>query len=349
MARLFERNGRWGIDFINPNGRRIREMVSEYREAAEAKLKQTEVDIARGIYVKNKMKAIKFSDFVEEFLKNYIYLENRRPKNSEGRIRKIAVWFKGKYLHEITPRTIRQYLSQVKEVSKPATVNRHLSMLRCFFNRAIEWGILDGVNPTKGIKKLPELNERHFSMTDEQRENLLAQFPKDQKLQRLAVLTALFTGLRWSEVMSLRWERVNSGSFIDFNRNVIVVHSSNTKGKKAREIPMCYRLQCELFDLKKQSQYEYVFANPETKKPFNNIRKAFLSAVKKAGLRGMTFHSLRHCFGSRMIAANVNGQVLQQLLGHSSYRMTQRYCLIEADQFQSAINKIDLQSTQNPV
>jgi len=341
MGTIFYRGRNWGINYTDPNGKQVRRMISEYKETAERVLKKIEMNIIEGRYLdKKKVISVLFEDFVEEFLVNYVYLENRHPKNREGLIRKMAECFKGKSMHQIDIRMIRQYLTQKLTESKPATVNRHLSMLRCMFNRAIEWKIIDGENPTKGIKKLPEDNERCRWLTDKEQAFLLSHC---HGITRVIVMTALQTGLRWNEIMNLKWSQSPKSNYVDFDNNTIVIHSTWSKAKKSRYIPLSYSLRCELLTLKKKTaQSEYIFLNPRTGKPFNNIRRSFNRAVKEARLEDLKFHDLRHVFASQLVRKGVDLYVVQQLLGHSSPKMTQRYAHIRPDQLKTAIEEIDL-------
>lgn len=344
MGTLFLRGNRYGISYIDPNGKQVRRMISEYKETAQRVLRKIETDIVENRYLdRKKVDSVLFEDFLEEFLTNYVYLENRRPKNREGLIRKIAKSFRGKYLQEIDTRMIRQYLAKKLEESKPATVNRHLTILRCFFNRAIDWKILDGENPTYGIKKLPEDNERCRWLTNREQAFLLSHC---HGITRIIVVAALQTGLRWNEIMNLKWSQSPKSNYVDFDNNVIVVHSTLSKSRKPRFIPLSAYLRCEFEVLKKTAQGEYIFANPKTLKPFNNIRRSFLRAVNSSGLQGLKFHDLRHVFATNLVHKGVDLYVVQQLLGHSSPKMTQRYAHIRPDHFKTAIEEIDLQNTE---
>ena len=344
MGKLFFRGNKWGINYTDPNGKQVRRIISEYKETAERVLKKTEMDIIEGKYLdKRSIKSVLFEEFIEEFLENYVYLENRRPKNREGLLRKIAKSFNGKSLNQIDTRMVRQYLTGLLNVSKPGTVNRHLTLLRCFFNRAIEWKALDGENPTKGIKKLPEDNERCRWLTDKEQAFLLSHC---HGITKVIVTTALQTGLRWNEIMNLKWSQSPESNYVDFDNNVIVIHSTWSKSMKSRFIPLSYALRAELVFLKKFVHGEYIFANLKTGKPFNNIRKSFRRAVKNAGLKDLKFHDLRHVFASRLVQKGVDLYVVQQLLGHSTPKMTQRYAHVQPDHFKSAIREIDLQHAE---
>lgn len=344
MGTLFQR-GKWGINFIDPDGRQVRRIISEYREVAEAALKKIEMDILLGRYCdKDKNKSMPFEEFVDEFVRNYVNLENRRPESQLGRIKVVKEHFKGQSLNEIDTRMIRQFLSEIRAQFKPATFNRYLSLLRCMFNRAKEWKLLEGENPTDGIKKLSEENERCRWLTDEEQQALLSHC---HGVTHAIVLTALQTGLRWNEIINLKWSQTEKSNYVDFDNNVIVIHSALSKSKKSRFIPLSYALQCELFDLRKTTTSEYVFASPLTGRPFNNIRKSFLTAVKKAGLTDLKFHDLRHVFSSNLVRKGVDLYVVQQLLGHSTPKMTQRYAHLRPDQFATAIKEIDLRPALN--
>ena len=344
MGTIFRRNNKWYINYVDPNGKQVRRLVSEYKETAERVLKKVETDIIEGRYFdKKKCEPILFDDFIQEFVENYVKLENRHPKAQMGRIEVIQDQFKGKFLHEVDSRMIRKFLAQKLEALKPATVNRYFSMIKCIFNRAIDWKMFDGDNPTNGIKKLAEGNEKSCFLTEEQQQNLLSHC---HGITKMIVLTALQTGMRWNEMMKLKWCDLDQSNYVDFDNNVIVIHSANSKSKKSRFIPMSYVLQCQLFDLKKTSTSEYVFVNPQTGKPFNNIRRSFLRAVKEAGLKDMSIHSLRHAFASNLVRTGVSLYVVQRLLGHSSLKMTQRYAHIQDDHLETAIEGINLNLCQ---
>jgi integrase len=47
-------------------------------------------------------------------------------------------------------------------------------------------------------------------------------------------------------------------------------------------------------------------------------------AAAKAGIEGVTFHSMRHAFASRMISRGITSTVLAALMGHESSTITER-------------------------
>ncbi len=51
---------------------------------------------------------------------------------------------------------------------------------------------------------------------------------------------------------------------------------------------------------------EYVFINPDTAKPYTDVKKAFETACRLAGIHNLHWHDLRHTFGTRLAEAGVS-------------------------------------------
>ena len=81
MPALFKRDKKWGIDYLDPTGKRIRKLISPYKETAEKVLKKIETDITEGKYLDiQKNGEILFEEFAQRYLDTYIKLENRNIK-----------------------------------------------------------------------------------------------------------------------------------------------------------------------------------------------------------------------------------------------------------------------------
>ncbi len=341
MGTTYKRGKKWGISYAEPSGRQVRKLISPYKETAENVLKKIETQIIEGKYFDiQKAKDILFEDFALEYLNNYVKLENLNLRNHNGVIKNLVNHFKGKSLVQMNTLCIRQYLSKRLEKVSPATVNRHYAMLKSMFNRAIEWGMFFGMNPVKGIKAIPEKNQRCRWLTDEEQERLLS-FCSGHT--RIIVLTALKTGMRWGEIIHLKWKQSPNSNYVDFNNGKIFIHESLAKTQRSRIIPLSNTLRLALRDVSKNLGHDYIFVNPETKKPLHNIRKSFATALRKAGIGDFKFHDLRHTFASTLVRRDVNLYKVQILLGHTTPKMTQRYAHLGSDELTEAIEKIDIQ------
>lgn len=72
---------------------------------------------------------------------------------------------------------------------------------------------------------------------------------------------------------------------------------------------------------------DLVFAHPDTGRPLDRSKliRRFKEAVSRADVNTVTFHELRHTFGTRMAAAGVPIRAVQQWLGHADIKTTQIY------------------------
>jgi integrase len=153
-------------------------------------------------------------------------------------------------------------------------------------------------------------------------------------------LTAARTGIREGELVALRWRDVDwAASVIRVRRNYTRGRLGTPKSKRSsRALPMADRLGGELDRHFKRSLYQgddhLVFCHPLTGQPYDasQIRKRFYAAMDAAGMGercgrsgGITFHSLRHTFGTRMAAAGVPMRTLQEWMGHRNLATTEIY------------------------
>jgi integrase len=72
---------------------------------------------------------------------------------------------------------------------------------------------------------------------------------------------------------------------------------------------------------------DLVFCHPESGGPpdRSKLTRRFKQAIKLAGVREITFHELRHTFGTRMAAAGVPLRTIQHWMGHADAKTTQVY------------------------
>jgi integrase len=125
------------------------------------------------------------------------------------------------------------------------------------------------------------------------------------------VIVALELSLRKREQLNLRRDQ------IDFFRNVVT--ASRTKGKRNCEIAMDVldeRVKLILMSLcGTKNADEFVFVNPNTKKPYTDIKKAFASACTTAGVRDLEWHDLRATFCTRLALAGYDAFTIKAIMG----------------------------------
>lgn len=311
---------RWYLDYHDESGKRVQKVAKHAicKEDAFVALRTKVQNILKG-QCGNDDGDLGFEEFSEEYLREYAVKRKRSWKSDQCYLKAHLVPFFGRLrLSEITRQHVEQYTSRrVEDGVKKSTVNRELAVLRKMMYKAIDWGRLD---------KNPVRKEDFFQGEDQMKERVLTSEEQGRLLKassaslRPILITALNTGMRRGEILGLEWDRV------DLESKKITLECTNTKNKKRREIPINGDLYSLLASLKITANGSaHVFPNPFTGKPLQDAKRAFYCACKKAGIKGLRFHDLRHTFASRLSARGVDLNTIRELLGHGSIRMTQRY------------------------
>ncbi len=310
---------RWYLDYRDAGGKRVQRVAGRAvtQEDAFLALKRAVFhEHYRELGIPEISQKAKFSEFSRMYLENYAKINKRSWRDDQYRLEANMIPFFGNSdLQEITPLMIEQYRrGRLESGVTKSTVNRETALLKKMFNVAMNWSLAQR-NPVLGIKMFSErdgLKERILAYDEEAR--FLAECPAF--LQPIVVM-ALHTGMRRGEILNVKWDQ------IDLEKRIVQV--KHTKNGKDRLIPINESLFSVLASLKRQAIGDLVFPNPQTGKPYTEVKKSFKLACKKAGLSGIRFHDLRHTFASRLIAAGVDLVTVRDLLGHFSVTVTQRY------------------------
>jgi len=285
-----------------------------------------------------------------DFAKSYIQhvketLRRRSWYRYEYSLNTLIELYGSKKLSEITPKDIDDFKEIRLRKVKPATVNRELSTLRQIYNLAKRWNNFVGENPVSISGLLPEENIKERILTLIEEEKLMS---FSNEYLKPIIMTALNTGMRKSEILSLKWSNV------DIELGIITIDQTNTKNKKTRRVPINSKLKSLLLEQKlKSGGSEHVFLSPSGNpyKFHDSIKNAFNGACRKAGITEFRFHDLRHTAATRMIEAGASIVAVSKILGHSDLKMTMRYShpensLIEAVEL-LANNLQDAESKHN--
>lgn len=193
------------------------------------------------------------------------------------------------------------------------TTNRYLCVLSAVLNLAVARGML------KYAPKVPLFPVREKDpafITREQLDMLLEELPQHL---RPPVIFSVLTGLRMANVRDLVWGR------IDIWRAHCWIPRESAKGKRPISVP----LPPEAVELLKAQPWipdvdrVFTFEGRPITGSFNT--KAFRSALKRAGLVGIKWHTLRHTWASWMAQEGASTLVLKELGGWQSARMAERY------------------------
>ena len=144
------------------------------------------------------------------------------------------------------------------------------------------------------------------------------------------VLFLLSTGARLNEALQAQWK------YIDVEHRVWRIPATNSKSGKVRAVPLNETSLKVLSMQKTKDDFEHVFINRRTGKPYTTIQKVWDRLRKAAELEHVRIHDLRHQHASMLVN---NGRTLyevQQILGHSTSKVTERYSHLSTATLQSA-------------
>ncbi len=326
---IYQRGQVWWIDYYDQKRRRIQESSrSPNRQDAEQLLTLRKAEVLRGVY-KRPVK-VTFGEFGERYMEHA--KANKRSWLRDQQMLEHLEEFLGseRQLTDITPVDIEAYKLHRRKLVSGSTVNRELALLKRMFNLAIAWDLFLDLNPVRKVKFFREFNTGLRVLSPEEEEKVLENAaPYVQDIIRFA----LNTGLRIGEIFSLRWSQV------DLEKRILTVFAPKTE--KLREVPINEETLKVLEAWWLGRKNEIVFYNPETGKPFVDLKAGFALACRKAGISGVTWHTLRHTFASRLVNRGVDIVTVQELLGHSTVTVTMRYTHTNLDSKRAAVEKLD--------
>ncbi len=302
-------------------GRRVRKSTkTSNKKIAQRIYDRTKWQIAEGIYNKQKKTDMPFYQLVNEFLEKHSRVEKASYKRDWYSGENLKKFFGKMPIGQITPYDLKEWRKWRKQqktykgtLVKKATVNRELAFLKTMFNFAVECGWIDG-NPTEKMKMLRG-EEKRLRILGRREVNKLIENAADHL--KPIIIMAVSTGMRSGEILNLRWKHVDLSN--DFIRIV------NSKNGDARDVPINSYLKETLLNLKcGRSQEEFVFfrRNGEKIRCFKN---AFTAACERVGITDFRFHDLRHTAASLLASGGCDIITLQNILGHKTLAMTQRY------------------------
>lgn len=259
-----------------------------------------------------------FGEFVSKYYLPHAYANKRSVRNDESKLRvHLLPILQNRRLDQISTQELQRYHDQLKSKYCAATANRHLSLLHRMFKLAINWGLMEK-NPSTGIRKHQENNERHRYLSDQE----IFRFIEALRMEENPVAAAafellLYTGVRKQEALDAKWEHV------DLQKRTWLIPRS--KSGKLRHV-ILNQMAVEL--LERQARLPdnpYIFPGKITGNQINNPQKSFGRVLKKAGISDFRIHDLRHTHASIAINNGASLYEVQHLLGHSQSKTTSRY------------------------
>ncbi len=246
-------------------------------------------------------------------------------KNYLNVIKHFVIWVDVP-VEEATHATVSRYIDYLmKKRLAPKTVNCHLDGIRQFYHYLKEEEGLAITNPIRKnhMQKMSRPLPRH--LRDEQVESFFKAVNGFR--DRAMFMLMLRCGLRVEEVANL------AIGAIDVNRRTILVEDG--KGAKDRIVYMsndALHALATYVKVRRTSRTRKIFLvekGPCTGQAISirGIQKRMEHYAHKAKIR-VSCHHLRHTMATQMLNADADLSTIQDLLGHSSVKTTQRYCRV---------------------
>ncbi len=349
-------HGWWGS--YQYRGRLFRESLARWgnqevksKAEAEAVLDRMREAIREGKFAGDPAPGpMTFDDFGNLYVKRRVELRGLRSHSTiEYRMRLLRARFGKRQLTEIQVGDVEDMVRDLKTAGKkPATVNRHLALLRAMLNWAVEREYLDKTPFRKGSQALIKLerenNRRSRRLSLDEEKALLA---KANGNLRALIVAALDTGMRRGELLGL------SFSDVDLAKGIIHVRAENSKSKRGRSIPIATeRLRAvfkwlRLDSAGNQKPDDAPVFSRHCGKPLKDFRDAWVEARKGTAGEDLRFHDLRGEYASRLVEHGVPLSQVRDLLGHASIVTTERYDRQKFEMLELAAKKLDSGETFN--
>ena len=284
-----------------------------------------------------------------------------KPERYRGNALAMRVPFADAKLSDVTPSQISQYRDhRLREVSQDS-VRHELNLIKSVYKvAAAEWeGCEDLLNPvTVWIPPIGPRRDRRLKPGEE--EALMRAARSFRNAEPPAVLAmALDTGMRLSEMLGMRWERV------DLDRGLLLIPGEVSKNTWARSVPLTSWVIEALRELRDHrvrtegkaavAPTEEIFRYPvdswETlwagskgvrdKQTGAVLKKGFKGLRERAGCPDLRTHDLRHEATSRLVARMPNLSIVQAITGHKSLAALQRYIHLRTDDLTAARDRYE--------
>lgn len=335
----YDSSGRRRWETVGPNLHEARQVLAERmweRRSGKSRKPRDKMTVA---------------ELVKKWKENYLTVQQQLGRLKPSTISSyqsnldghIEPFFGARQLAEVTLASVQEFIKALLGKGLSAkTIGNVIVILKEMFKHAVQWGHLDA-NPVQYVERpRGEDKEMDVFTPDEIRRLLDAQ----EEPLRTLLLTAVLTGMRQGELFGLQWED------IDFARHQIHVRRSLWHGtlgtpksrRSRRAIDMPPTLEQALQHLLTTRRSDFVFCSERgTPLDADNFRhREFPTALRRAELRRIRFHDLRHTYTSLLIAHGAHPKYIQAQLGHASIQTTlDRYGHLMPQLHQAEARKLD--------
>jgi len=243
----------------------------------------------------------------------------------------------GKLPHMLRETDIESFMDKLRDEGLSiGTIAKIMRCLTAIINRAREEGII-----TQDICKkirIPHNKKRKISVLSRAEQISLERVCEQEKTGLLPML-ALYTGMRVGEISALKWSDIDLDEGLLYVRETVQrLNNYDARESKTalnfgapktetseRVIALSLKMASHLRECKNETDCEYVISCKGHIAEPRVCQYRFESLLKKAGIKKISFHSLRHTFATRCLEEGMDVKTLSELMGHSGVEMTLKY------------------------
>ncbi len=218
----------------------------------------------------------------------------------------------------------------------PKTGNNILTVLRRLLVLACKRGVLAAVPE---IEWFPTTPGKFDFLSFEEADDLIEAASGEWQAM---IVVGLRCGLRQGELLGLKWEDVDlKNGRITVRRSIVRGRIKGTKSRRVREVPLGDDVALSLAR-QRHLRGPFVFCDENGQHMTPGLSRGPLyAACEGARLRRIGWHVLRHTFCSHLAMRGVMPTAIQQLAGHATLKMTERYMHLSPNVTRDAVKLLD--------
>ena len=354
MASFTKRNGKWQarISWHDENGKLHQKAKSGFATKAQAKDYATKMEneLLNGVDISINPA---FADYFKTWYETY-----RLPKISKATAsgyvfayRVLVDHFGTMQIKQIKRSTYQTFLNEYGKNHSLGTMRDLTSKIKSCVKSAIADGIIAkdftynaNIVHDKALTRNPE----YLSINELKQliQALNADLQPDN-IKPYIILTAIYTGARFSEILALTWNDIDYlHRMISINKSIDYHYMTGFKPTKNESSKRTIRVNDELLRILSQlkvNKTPLVFFKTPQSFSFNispDVNDYLKQTMKKAGIikRNYTFHSLRHSHVAYLLSQGIDIYAISKRLGHSNMTTTSNIYAYLIDEYKHKLD-----------
>jgi integrase len=269
---------------------------------------------------RGQLRSATFQDLETLYLERHAAHKKSRKNDVSILNRHLAAW-RPRKLSSLTRSEVACRHAELGAAGHRTWANRMVALVRMMFHLAEEWGLHPGPNPAARIRMFQEVERARYLTPQELPVFFTALSKEPSPFIRAALLTALLTGARRTEVLTMEWSHVSLTEG--------VWRIPDTKANRSHIIPLPLPLMRLLGQLPRVGSNPFVFPGRHAHGHLVNIDKAWSRIRRLANLEDVRVHDLRRTLGSWLAGTGESLPLIGKVLNHSQPSTTAIYARLD--------------------